>query len=333
MTNEELVRAACHLFSRTATSYPVHSERGRVGAKVEEADSTQGGGLRLRSATLRPNGAGGINVEIRLSFLYARPLDPPEPSLFQPQDVHPIGHLHRQADTPILLVCEHAGNAIPSQLGTLGLSRAELHSHIGWDLGALALARGLANNLPGELIYQKYSRLVVDCNRPLGVPDFIPAVSAGVRVPGNVSLSDAQRAQRIREIWQPFGDSIAQTCDDREQRSVPTVLVCMHSFTPRLNGVGRPWHMGLLFNRDDELATLLAHHLRVEAPDAVIALNEPYVVADDEDHTIPRFGEARGIPHVLIEIRNDLIRTTAGQSGWGQVLARSLRRCLEELRL
>ena len=166
-------------------------------------------------------------------FCTLAPWTPPEPSLLQAHDVRPVGHLHRQANTPILLVCEHAGNAMPSQLGTLGLSQAELHSHIGWDIGALAVARELAHSLPGELIYQKYSRLVVDCNRPLGVPDFIPAVSAGVRVPGNVSLSDAQRAQRIREIWQPFSDSIEQTCDDRAQRSVPTVLVCMHSFYPK----------------------------------------------------------------------------------------------------
>ena len=117
----------------------------------------------------------------------------------------------------MLLVCEHAGNAIPSQLGTLGLSPAELQSHIGWDIGALAVAQELAHNLPGELIYQKYSRLVVDCNRPLGVPDFIPEVSAGVSVPDNVRLSDAQRAQRIREIWQPFSAVIEKTFDDRYQ--------------------------------------------------------------------------------------------------------------------
>ena len=222
---------------------------------------------------------------------------------------------------------------MPSQLGTLGLSQAERQSHIGWDIGALAVARELAHTLPGELIYQRYSRLVVDCNRPLGVPDLIPAVSAGVRVPGNESLPDAQRARRIREIWQPFRDSIERIFDDREQRAVPTVLVCIHSFTPRLNGIDRPWHMGLLFNRDDELATVLAKHLRVEAPDAVIGMNEPYVVADEEDSTIPQFGEARGIPHVLIEIRNDGIRTTAGQARWGGVLTRALQRCLEELRL
>lgn len=114
---------------------------------------------------------------------------------------------------------------------------------------------------------------------------------------------------------------------------MPTVLVCIHSFTPTLNGGDRPWDLGLLFNCDDTLATLLAHHLRVEAPEAVIGMNEPYVVADDEDQTIPRFGEARGIPHVLIEIRNDLIRNTAGRSHWGRVLTRSLQRCLEELRL
>lgn len=260
-------------------------------------------------------------------------MDSPEPLLLQPHDVPPVGHLHQAANTPILLVCEHAGSALPSQLGTLGLSPAELRSHIGWDIGALAVARKLAHTLPGELIYQQYSRLVVDCNRPLGVPDCIPEVSAGVRVPGNARLSDAYRDQRIREIWRPFSAIIEQTLAARAQRSVPTVLVCVHSFTPRLNGVDRPWHIGLLFNRDDRLATGLAHHLRVEAPEAVVGMNEPYVVADDEDRTIPRFGEARGIPHVLIEIRNDCIRTTAGQARWGQVLTRSLQRCLEELGL
>ncbi len=152
-------------------------------------------------------------------------------------------------------------------------------------------------------------------------------------MPGNRHLLDGQREQRVREIWQPFDDSIKRTLDDREHRAVPTVLVCIHSFTPRLNGVDRPWHLGLLFNRDDALATPLAQHLRVEAPEAVIGMNEPYIVADGEDHTIPRFGEARGIPHVLIEIRNDLICNTAGRARWGRILTHSLRRCLEELRL
>ena len=219
---------------------------------------------------------------------------------------------------------------MPSSLGTLGLSPKALQRHIGWDIGALAVARELAKNLPGELIYQRYSRLAVDCNRPLDSPALILEVSAGTPVPGNVGISCAQREQRICEIWHPFSDAIEHALDDRAQRSVPTALVSVHSFTPRLHGVDRPWHIGLLFNRNAELATMLAKYLRVEAPDAVIGLNEPYVVADDDDNTIPRFGEARGIPHVLIEIRNDLIRTTDGQSRWGHVLTRSLQRCLEE---
>ena len=256
-----------------------------------------------------------------------------EQALLQPHDAQPVGHLQQRVYTPILLVCEHAGNAIPSQLGTLGLPQDKLQSHIGWDIEALAVARELAGNLSSELIYQKYSRLVVDCNRPLGVWDLIPEASAGISVPGNAHLSEAQREQRIEEIWQPFNDAIEQTLDDREKRSVPTVLVCVHSFTPALNGVDRPWHIGILFNRSDELATLLAKHLRVEAPDAVIGINEPYIVADDEDNTIPRFGEARGLPHVLIEIRNDLIRDTEGQTRWGNILTQSLQHCLEELGL
>ena len=222
---------------------------------------------------------------------------------------------------------------MPSQLGTLGLPYEKLQSHIGWDIGAFAVAQELANTLSSELIYQKYSRLVVDCNRPLGVFDLIPEVSAGTSVPGNANLSDVQQEQRIREIWHPFSDAIEQTLNDRQQRSTPTVLVCVHSFTPIFNGTDRPWHIGLLFNRSNELATLLAKHLRAEAPDARIGLNEPYVVADDEDNTIPRFGEARGLPHVLIEIRNDLIRDAEGQMYWGCILTHSLQRCLEELGL
>ncbi len=254
-----------------------------------------------------------------------------EHSLLQANDVHPVGQLCQHANTPILLVCEHAGYHIPSLLGTLGLSQEALQSDLGWDIGALAVAQELAKNLPAELIYQRYSRLVVDCNRPLDSPALMSDVSEEIPVPGNRCLSDAQREQRIFEIWHPFSHAIARALDDRAQRSVPTVLVCIHSFTPTLYGVDRPWHIGLLFNRNDELATMLDHHLRIEAPDTVIGLNEPYVVADDDDNTIPRFGEARGILHVLIEIRNDLIREAGGQSRWGHVLTRSLQRCLEEL--
>lgn len=229
--------------------------------------------------------------------------------LLQSDDVHPVGHLHPQANTPILLVCEHAGNEIPASLGLLGLSSEALHSHIGWDIGAFAVAQELAKNLSSELVYQRYSRLVADCNRPLDSPALMPEVSAGIPIPDNVGISDAQRQQRIKEIWQPFSDAIARTLDSRDERSVPTALVCVHSFTPSLNGIDRLWHIGLLFNRDDTLVSLLARHLRHEAPDTFL----PEYGSNQYEVTVsPRIGLRAADECVIVR---EMVRAVAKRMG------------------
>ena len=226
-------------------------------------------------------------------------------------------------DAPYLLVCDHAGNRIPRKLGTLGVSDSERQRHIAWDIGAAGVVRGLAERLGAFAILQNYSRLVIDCNRSPSVESSIVTISEDTPVPGNVGLSPADKEQRVAEILQPYHDRITAELDRRRDAAIPTVLVAIHSFTPVYRGVSRPWHAGLLYNRDDRLSRPLMALLRQEG-DLVVGDNEPYAVSDESDYTIPVHGERRGLPHGEIEIRQDLIAEAAGQAAWADRLARLL---------
>ncbi len=221
------------------------------------------------------------------------------------------------------LVCDHAGRRLPRALGSLGLSPAELETHIAWDLGAASVARRLAEALDGRLVEQRYSRLAIDCNRPLGVADSIVATSGGILVPGNAPLAPGEADRRARAIFHPYHDQIRSELDRRHTEGRPTVLVAMHSFTPSLWGADRPWHAGILY-RDGRLAAPVLHLLRQERG-LVIGDNEPYSAGELTDFTIVEHGERRGIPHVEIEIRQDLILEPAGQAEWAERFARILR--------
>ena len=221
------------------------------------------------------------------------------------------------------LTCDHAGARIPRRLASLGLPAAELQRHIAWDLGAAAVALKLAETLDATLVMQPYSRLVIDCNRPLHSAESIVTVSERTTIPGNRPLSAAQVEQRRRDIFMPYHACIRAQLDARAQRSQPTKLVCLHSFTPVYLGTPRPWHVGVLYHRDTRMAHALLTALRADAS-LVVGDNEPYDVSDDTDYTIPEYGERRGLPHVEIEIRQDLIADEAGQHDWALRLARSL---------
>jgi predicted N-formylglutamate amidohydrolase len=195
--------------------------------------------------------------------------------------------------------------------------------HIAWDLGAEATARKVAEQLDAPLVIQRYSRLVIDCNRPRQAPDLAPATSDGTAVIFNHALGEADIEARWQAIHAPFHDTVAGLLDDRAAH--PTALVAVHSFTPRLNGGdARPWHLGLLARADMALAEALAEALGQHAPEAVLAFNQPYRIEDESDYTIPLHGEARGLPHVLVEIRNDLICQPEGAARWGALLASSI---------
>ena len=240
--------------------------------------------------------------------------------ILTPDDPPPV--IVRQGRSPFVIVCDHAGRAVPLRLAGLGLPDAELARHIGWDIGAAAVAQTLAEQLDASLIAQSYSRLLIDCNRPLEAPASIAQVSDGTTVPGNIGLSLAERQARAREIFEPYHQAIAAELDRRAALGQPAVLIAAHSFTPVINMVERPWHIGLLY-REPELAGAVLDLLRAEA-DLVVGDNEPYAVSDATDYTLPVHGERRGLLHTGIEIRQDLIADEPGQRRFAALLARIL---------
>jgi len=224
---------------------------------------------------------------------------------------------------PFLLVCDHAGRLIPRRLGTLGVPESERQRHIAWDIGAAGVVRDLAARLGAFAILQNYSRLVIDCNRDPRVPASIATISEDTPIPGNQGLSQAEREQRIAEIYRPYHDRIAAELDRRQAERIPTLLVAIHSFTPVYRGVARPWHAGMLYNRDNRLALAMMELLRAEGG-LVVGDNQPYAVSDESDYTIPVHAEKRGLPYGEIEIRQDLIADEAGQAEWAERIARLL---------
>ena len=233
--------------------------------------------------------------------------------------------VREQGRSAYFLTCDHGGNLLPRSLGTLGLSPPELQRHIGWDIGAAALARNLAHALDAFLAIQTYSRLAIDCNRPLNSPSSITPLSESTPIPGNQQVSPADAEARRREIFQPYHDRIAAELDARKASGRPTILVAVHSFTPQFKGESRPWQVGVLYHRDARLARILLELFRRESG-LVVGDNQPYAVSDESDYAIPIYGERRSIPHVEIEIRQDLLADEAGQTAWAQRLAVALGR-------
>ncbi len=237
--------------------------------------------------------------------------------------------IERAAGTAdFVLVCDHASRELPRSLGTLGLSHAELHSHIAWDLGAAGVARLLSERLDATLILQNYSRLVIDCNRPLDAADSVAIRSEWVDITGNEKLSEAQVAVRRDAIFTPYHDAVRTTLDTRQRAKRRTLLVSIHSFTPKFLNVSRSWSIGVMYRHDarlgGELLTLLKRDKRMEVGD-----NQPYGIDDASDYTLPVHGEARGIAHVGIEIRQDLIGDDAGQKTWAGRLASLLKQAAD----
>jgi predicted N-formylglutamate amidohydrolase len=251
-------------------------------------------------------------------------------SLLAPGEPPPVTVFNEAGASPFLLVADHAGNYVPRVLHGLGLPQAELDRHIGWDIGISGVSRALAAALDAVLIQQNYSRLVIDCNRTPGSETSIAAISELTRVPGNIGLSDAQKAAREREIFRPYHDRIEIELARRNLAGRPAVLIAMHSFTPSFKAVARPWQAGVLYNRDARLAHLLKALLKSEAG-LTVGDNEPYSVTDTTDYTIPIHGEQRGLHHVAIEIRQDLITEAKGQQEWAALLARLLPQVYRQL--
>ncbi len=226
-------------------------------------------------------------------------------------------------NSPFLLVADHAGNLIPRALGRLGVPEPELIRHIAWDIGIAGVGRQLAEALDATLIQQNYSRLVIDCNRPLAADSSIPELSEDTPIPGNIGIDEAAKTMRAREIFRPYHTRIEAELDRRQRTGDPPALIALHSFTPVFKGAERPWHAGVLYNRDGRFAHRLMALLN-EEKGLFVGDNAPYFVTDASDYTIPVHAERRGLHHVLIEIRQDLIGDEVGQREWARRLARLL---------
>ena len=258
-------------------------------------------------------------------------MEPTRPSLLTPGDAPPVIEENAQGSSPCFLTCDHFGRLVPQALGDLGVPKSEWERHIAWDIGIAGVVTRLSRALDAHLIAQRYSRLVIDCNRPPGVASSIPVLSEATRIPGNEDISTEAAEARRAEIFAPYHARIAQALDARQQAKRPTILLAMHSFTPVYAGVERPWHIGTLYNRDPRLAKLLGNLLRAEG-DLVVGDNEPYAASDLTDYCIPVHAERRGLIHCGIEIRQDLIADEAGQAQWADRLARVFAHALEESR-
>lgn len=235
----------------------------------------------------------------------------------------PVVVLNESGASDIVFICEHASNHMPASFGKLGLPDIELERHIAWDIGAEALTRGLSERLDAVCFLGTYSRLLIDLNRPLDSDTSIPVRSEDTIIPGNIDISADDRNQRIKRIFQPFHDRIAKNLDKRLQEGKKTKIVAIHSFTPTFLGNKRRWHAGILFNQSRQLADRMISALKYDAALSVEP-NVPYVIDRRDDYAIPIHGEDRGLDAVLVEIRQDLIDTTPGQTEWADRLADAL---------
>ncbi|MDB5685586.1 MAG: putative N-formylglutamate amidohydrolase, partial [Rhizorhabdus sp.] len=244
-------------------------------------------------------------------------------TLLGPDDPAPVIAFNTDRPSPFLLIGDHAGIAIPASLGTLGLQAPDLARHIASDIGVCGLGEALALRLDCGFLHQTYSRLVIDCNRDPTAADAIPEVSDDTIIPGNCGIGAEGVQARIAAIHAPYQHAIADEIARRAASGHGTVLVSLHSFTPAMQGVSRPWHVGILHEGGDEsFALAVLEELRKET-DLVVGDNEPYHM-DATDHSVPRHAFAAGLPYVELEIRQDLLADAAGQRHWSEILATAL---------
>ena len=231
----------------------------------------------------------------------------------------PVEELTGDLSRGVIVICDHASGALPGAYGSLGLAESEFHRHIAYDIGAAALARDIASRLAAPAVLCRFSRLLIDPNRGEDDPTLIMRLSDGSVVPGNARLDNDERANRISRYYRPYHDAIARMIDKALAAGTVPAILSVHSFTAHWRGYARPWHAGILWDRDPRLAVPLIEALRRE-PDLVIGDNEPYSGQLKGD-CLYRHGTRRGLAHALVEVRQDLLGSEAGISEWAERLA------------
>lgn len=238
----------------------------------------------------------------------------------------PFEVLNPDAGGRVLLVCDHASKRVPAALDNLGLSEIELARHIGWDIGAEDVTRRLSAALDAPAVIAGYSRLVIDCNRSLDHPGLILPESDGTPVPANMRLAQEDRADRIASLFDTYHAAIREQALRLKQAmgaDGAPVILSIHSFTPIMDTIERPWEIGILWNRDPRLPEPLIARLRA-MPGLTVGDNEPYSARLGYGYTLERHGDGRGFANALIELRQDLIDTHHGAEKWAGILLEAL---------
>lgn len=235
----------------------------------------------------------------------------------------PVEVINEDGPSETVLLCEHASKHIPKQYAGLGLPPEQLQRHIAWDIGAADVARQVSQLLDASAFLGRYSRLLIDLNRPLDAPDSIPTRSESTDIPGNVDLAPSETTQRAKAIFTPFHRRVSAYLDRRLATRRPTRLVSIHSFTSTFFDTHRPWYAGVLFDRATEFARDVIDNLG--GPALLIGINEPYKTDRKGDYAIPVHGDDRNIPAIMIEIRNDQIGDPVGVEQWASRIEKALR--------
>ncbi len=255
------------------------------------------------------------------------PLSSSRPALLGDGDPPPFEIVNPEGRARAVLFCDHASWAVPAALDCLGLDESQLRLHVGWDIGAGDVTRRVAVLMDAPAVLAGYSRLVIDCNRPLDSPASVPRVSDKVAVPGNQDVDEGAARARADACFRPYHNTVGDTIARVTAHAGPPAVISMHSFTPMLDGFERPWHVGILWDRDPRLAVPLIERLAAD-PAICVGDNEPYSGRVPIPYSIPNHAVAQGLPHVTIEIRQDLIDTRHGAETWASVMAVALMKVL-----
>lgn len=247
----------------------------------------------------------------------------PEPytplKLLEAGDPEPSTWLNSDSRSPWLLTADHAGYAVPRRLGDMGITQQQRKSHINYDRGTRGIAERLADLTGAPVCLGNYSRLVIDCNRQLYDPSLVPSISDGHHIPANEGLSSREVKARVEEIWKPYHRGLTQFLDAKQDKSHPVKLIMLHSMTDRLasNPSPRPWEISFLWNGDRKLCAHFIDFFRQQGFE--VGDNEPYSGFAAEGYSIWEHGLAREIPSVLVEFRQDLVKSTKGQRTWADL--------------
>jgi predicted N-formylglutamate amidohydrolase len=252
--------------------------------------------------------------------------------LIGPGDAPPYMTYNENGRAPVLIVADHASPFFPSSLNQLGLADWVLEKHVAWDIGVDKLARFLADELDAQAVLAGFSRLIVDPNRKLHDPTAFPPISDGIAIPGNIDLDDRQKELRVQSFFKPYHDKISEKLALLSTSERVPALVAIHTCSPVFDRVVRPWHVGIMWDTDPRIPVPLMRNLEAVG-DICVGDNEPYSGKHPHDFTVDYHAEPQGLPHVGIEVRQDLVDSETGARRWAGILASAFRDILADSEL